>query len=184
MLTTPPQRPSQTASGHHARTAAVTGVLSTNSGHCSAISGAVAPLWEPATRCANVHGAAPSTVLPTPCTSSAAGPSNGMGTTLGHGPSLDQIKTPPAGPSERCRVKCRGRYPLQEPPCRPLELPGRRRNLREIRTLPRTTATPGAMLFSAPQCTFYSSHPLRTPDSGRRRRLDLPVHELCPSLCL
>ena len=36
------------------------------------------------------------------------------------------------------------------------------------RTTPRTTATPGAMLFSAPECTFYSSHPLRTPDSGRR----------------
>ena len=50
------------------RTVAVTGVLSTNSGHCSAIPGAVAPLWEPATHCANVRGAPPSTVLLTPRT--------------------------------------------------------------------------------------------------------------------
>jgi hypothetical protein len=33
--------------------------------------------------------------------------------------------------------------------------------------MPRTTATPGAMLFSAPQCTFYSSNPLRAPDSRK-----------------
>ena len=70
------------------------GVPSANSGHCSTIPGAVATLWEHATHCANVRGAAPSTVLPTLCTSSAAGPSNGMGTTLGRGSSLDQIKTP------------------------------------------------------------------------------------------
>ena len=50
-------------------TVAVTGVPSANSGHYSAIPGAVAPLWEPAAHCANVRGAAPSTVLPTPCTS-------------------------------------------------------------------------------------------------------------------
>ena len=92
---------------------------------------AVATLCEPATHCADVLGAAPSTVLPTPCTSSAAGPSNGMGTTLGRGPNLDSIKTPPAGPSERRHVKRRGWYPLQELPCRPLKLPGRRRNLRK-----------------------------------------------------
>ena len=84
---------------------------------------------------------------------------------------LTRSRPPPAGPSERRHVKCRGRYPLQEPPCRPLELPGRRRDLREIRTSPRTIITPSAMLFSAPQYTFYSSHPLRTPDSGRRRLL-------------
>ena len=76
------------------RTVAVTGALSTNSSHCTAIPGVVAPLWEPAMHCANMRGAAPSTVLPTPCTSSAASPSNGMGMNLGRGPSLDQIKTP------------------------------------------------------------------------------------------
>ena len=85
---------------------------------------------------------------------------------------LTRSRPPPAGPSERRHVKCRGRYPLQEPPCRPQELPRRRRDL--CKTTPKTTATPGAMLFSAPQCTFYSSHPLRTPDLGGRRRL-LPL---------
>ena len=80
------------------RTVAATRVLSANSGHCTAIPSAVAPLWEPAMHCANVRGAVPSTVLPTPCTSLVLSPpqepSNGMGTTLGRGPDLDQIKTP------------------------------------------------------------------------------------------
>jgi hypothetical protein len=51
------------------RTVAVTGVLSVNSCHCTAIPGAVAPQWEPAIHSANVRGAPPSTMLPTPCTS-------------------------------------------------------------------------------------------------------------------
>ena len=55
---------------------------------------AVATLCEPATHCADVLGAAPSNVLPTPCTFAAAGPPNGMGTTLGRGPNLDPIRTP------------------------------------------------------------------------------------------
>jgi len=80
------------------RTVAATRVLSANSGHCTAIPGAMAPLWEPATHCANVRGAPLSTVLPTPRTfhvlSPPQEPSNGMGTTLGCGPDLDQIKTP------------------------------------------------------------------------------------------
>jgi hypothetical protein len=79
------------------RTVAVTRVLFANSGHCTAIPGVVAPLWEPSTHCANVHGAPPSTVLLTPCTFPSTQPSNGMGTTLGHGPNLDSIKTPACG---------------------------------------------------------------------------------------
>ena len=47
------------------RTVVATRVLSANSGHCTAIPGAVAPLWELATHCANVRGAPPSAVLPT-----------------------------------------------------------------------------------------------------------------------
>ena len=35
------------------------------------------------------------------------------------------------------------------------------------RTTPRTTATPGASLSSAAQCTFYSSWPLHAPDLRR-----------------
>ena len=40
------------------RTAAVTGVPSASSGHCSAIPGTVATLWEPAVHCAGVPDAA------------------------------------------------------------------------------------------------------------------------------
>ena len=60
----------------------------------SLLPGAVATLWEPVTHCADVLGTALATVLHIPSTSSAAGPSNGMGTTLGRGPNLDPIKTP------------------------------------------------------------------------------------------
>ena len=79
------------------RTVAVTGVLSTNSGHCSAIPGAVAPRGNlrhgarHAQRCTS-HCAANSPSFPR--TFLSAEPSNGMATTLGRGPSLDQIKTP------------------------------------------------------------------------------------------
>jgi len=79
------------------RTVAVTGVLSTNSGHCSAI----LTLWRHcgnlrycarhARRCIS-HCAANSPSFPRIFLS--AEPSNGMATTLGRGPSLDQIKTP------------------------------------------------------------------------------------------
>jgi len=76
------------------RTAAVTGVQSTNSGHCSAIPSTAAALWEPATLCTDVPGTAPATVLPTPRTFSAAEPSDGMGATLERGLDLDRSKTP------------------------------------------------------------------------------------------
>ena len=145
----------------------MTGVLSTNSGHCTTIPGAVAPLWEPATHCANVRGAVPSTVLPTPRTYSAAGPSNGMGTTLGRGPSLDQIKTPTCRTLGTLPRHAWGTYPLQEPPCRLLEQPGRRHDLRRTKDDTQDDCTPGASLSSAAQCTSYSSRLLRTPDSGR-----------------
>ena len=79
---------------------------------------------------------------------------------------LTRARLAPAGPSRHRHIAHRGRYPLQETPRRPLEPQGCRRDLRKARTSPRTTATPGAMLFSAPQCTFYSSHPLRTPIRG------------------
>jgi len=76
------------------RTAAVAEVSSANSGHCSAIPGTVAILWEPAASCADVPGAAPATVLPTTHTFPATEPSIGMGVTLERGLGLDQSKTP------------------------------------------------------------------------------------------
>ena len=94
MPTAPPRSVESNDIRPPCRTEAVTGVPSANSGHCSTIPGAVATLWEPTTHCVDVLGAAPSTVLPTPCTFSAAEPSSGMDTTLGRGPNLDPIKTP------------------------------------------------------------------------------------------
>ena len=76
------------------RTEAVTGVPSANSGHYSIIPITVSTLWEPAAPCADVPGAAPATVLPTPRTSSATEPSIGMGATLECGPGFDRSKTP------------------------------------------------------------------------------------------
>jgi len=80
---------------------------------------------------------------------------------------LTRSRPPPAGPSERRHVKCRGRYPLQEPPFRLLELPGRRCDLREAKDDTHDDCTPDASLSSAAQCTFYSILPLHAPDSGK-----------------
>ena len=82
---------------------------------------------------------------------------------------LTRARPPPAEPSAHRQVKHRGRYLPQQPPQRPQESPGLRRDLRETKELPKTTATPGATLFSTPQCTSNSNRSLHTPDSGRRR---------------
>ena len=66
MPTTPPQSAESAGVRPPRRTAGVTGVPSTNSGHCAAIPGAVLTLWEPATRCADTPSTTPATVLPTP----------------------------------------------------------------------------------------------------------------------
>ena len=171
MPTTPPRSAESNDVRPPYRPAAVTGVPSANSGHCSAIPITVITLWEPAASCADVPGAAAATVLPTPRTSSATEPSIGMGATLECGPGLDQSKTPACRTLDALPHQRRGRYPQQGMPRRPQEPSGHRQDIRRIRTPPRTTATPGAMPSTAPQCTFYSRHPLHTPDSGRRRRL-------------
>ena len=94
MPTTPPWSAESNDVRPPYRTAAVTGVPSANSGHCSAIPITVITLWEPAASCADVPGIAPATVLPTPRTFSATEPSTGMGATLERGPGLDRSKTP------------------------------------------------------------------------------------------
>ena len=68
MPTTPPRSVGSDDVRPPCRTAAVTGVPSANSGHCSAIPGPVVTLWEPAAPCADVPGTALATVLPTPRT--------------------------------------------------------------------------------------------------------------------
>ena len=171
MPTTPPRSTESDGVRSPRRTAPVTGVPSANSGHCSAIPITVTTLWEPAASCADVPGAAPAIVLPTPRTSSATEPSIGMSATLECGPGLDQSKTPTCRTLDALPHQRGGRYPQQGMPRRPQEPQRHRRDLREIRTSLRMTATPGAMLSTAPQCTFYSRHPLHAPDLGRRRRL-------------
>ena len=104
MPTTPPRSAESNDVRPPCRTAAVTGAPSANSSHCSAIPNTVSTLWETAASCADVPGAAPATVLPTPRTSSATEPSIGMGATLECGPGFDRSKTP------ACRT-------LGTPPC-------------------------------------------------------------------
>ena len=175
MPTTPPQSAESDGVRPPYHIAAVTGVPSASSGHCSAIPDTVATLWEPAAHCAGVPDTAFATVLPTPRTLLVlsplqnprwawAQPSDGVRT-------LTKERSPPAGPSTRRHDKHGGRYPPQRPLRRPQEPPGRRHDPRKTKELPRTTATPDTTLSSTPQCTSNSDHPLLPPDSGRRRRL-------------
>ena len=142
MPITPPQSAESDGVRTLCRTAAVTGVPSANSGHCSAIPGTVATLWEPATPCADVPSTAPATVLPTPRTSSATEPSIGMGATLERGPDLEQSKTSAWRTLDALPRMPGGRYSPRQPPRRPQELSGCRRDLRKARTSPRTTTRP------------------------------------------
>ena len=102
-----------------------------------------------------------------PCTLPSVEPSNGMGTALGSGPDLDQdrihaCRTVGAPP----RHATPGRqYPLQQRPRRPLELPGRRRNLRKAKDDAQDDCHARR---HTPQYTFYSARPLHPRDSGRR----------------
>ena len=140
------------------RTVAVTGVLSTNSGHCSAIPGTVTPLWEPATHCANVRGAAPAAVLPTHHPSLVLSPPQNPRTAWARpseaAPTLTRAGPPPAEPSERRHVERGGRYSPQGPPRHPLELPGRLRDLRRAKDDAQDDCHARR---HTPQCTFHSA---------------------------
>jgi len=156
------------------RTAAVTGVPFANSGHCSAIPGPVATLWEPATPCADVPGTAPATVLPTPGTFLCCRTLN----RYGRNPRLqDPRDAYTSGMEDGTLYRRHHDAHWSHKDAGAISA--------RLRTTPRTTVTPGALLSSATQCIFYSTHPLHTPDLGRRRRLLTPsVHVLRPSLCL
>ena len=81
-----------------------------------------------------------------------------MGTTLGRGPDLDQIKTPRLqDPRSAITASAEdntlySNYHAAHRSCQDVGAISAR-----PRTTPRTTATPGASLSSAAQCTFYSS---------------------------
>ena len=95
---------------------------------------------------------------------------------------LTRTRPLPEEPSALRQLKHGGQYLPQKPPRRAQEPSGRRRDLRRARRLPRTTATPGAILFSTPQRTSNSSRPLHHHDSGKRRRLPRSLCTCTPPL--
>ena len=103
---------------------------------------------------------------------------------MGAARALTRSRPSPARPSKCCHVNRRGQYPLQEPPCCPLELPGRRRDLRKTKDAAQDSLTPGAMISSTPQCTSYSGHLLCAPDSGRDDDFFLPPYMYPAPLCV
>lgn len=150
--------------------------------HCAAIPDTVPTLWEPATPCADVPRTALATVLPTPRTSSSTQPSASMGATLERCTDLDRGETPSAEPSALRQLKHGGRYFLQQPPHRPQESSGRRRDPREATELLRATVPPDAIPHSVLSIVrIHCTPPIRGEDDDFR---DLPVHVLRPSLCL
>ena len=137
-------------------TVVVTGVPSANSGHYSPV------LWRHcgnlrrsarrARHCSSYYAANSPYLFRT---FPSAEPPNGMGTTLGSDSGLDQDKT----------LDCRT---LGTPPRRPLELPGRRRDLRKTKD---DAQDDSHARRHTPQCTSHSARPLHPHDSGKRRRL-------------
>ena len=90
------------------RPAAVIGVPSANSGHCSAIPGPVVTLWEPATPYADVPGTALAAVLPTPRTpfvlSLLQNPRSAWARPSDAARALTRARPPPGGPSTLCHA--------------------------------------------------------------------------------
>ena len=120
----------------------------------------------------DVLGTAPTTVLPTPRTSLVLflrrNPRTAWARPSGAVRTLTRSRPPPGGPSERRHVERGKRYSPQEPPRRPLELPGRRRDLRKAKD---DIQDDYHAKRHTPQCTFYSAQPLHPRDLGRIRRL-------------
>jgi len=134
----------------------------------------------------DVLGTAPATVLPTSHTSFKLSPPWSPRTAWARpseaAPALTSTRPWPAGPSERRHATPGGRYPLQQRPRRPLELQGRRRDLRKAKDDAQDDCHARR---HTPQYTFHSARPLRSRDLGRRRRLpQSPVHVHRLSLCL
>jgi len=118
----------------------------------------------------DVLGTAPATVLPTPHTSFILSPPRNPRTAWARpseaAPTLTRTRPWSAGSSERRHATPGGRYPLQQPPRRPLELQGHRRDLRKAKN---DTQDDCHARRHTPQYTFYSARPLHPRDSGKRR---------------
>ena len=106
----------------------------------------------------DVLGTAPATVLPTLRTSFVLSPLRNPRMAWARpseaAPTLTRTGPWPAGPSEHRHATPGGRYPLQQPPHRPLKLRGRRRDLRKTKDDARTTATPDSIPHSALSTVF------------------------------
>ena len=134
----------------------VTEVPSTNSDHCSPA------LWRHcgnlrcsarrARHCSSYYAANSPCLF---CTFPSADPPNSMSMTLGSDSGLNQEKT----------LAC---MTLRTPPCRLLEPPGRRRDLRKTKDDAQDDCHARR---HTPQCTSHSARPLHPRDSGKRRRL-------------
>ena len=142
------------------RTAAVTGVPSANSGHRSAIPGPVVTLWEPATPCADVPGTALATLLPTPRTPFVLplvqNPRSAWARPSDAARALTRARPPPGGPSTLCHACLEDGTLHSDRNDAHKSYQNAGVISARSRTSPRTTATPGASLSSATQCTFYS----------------------------
>ena len=108
MPTTPPRSGESCGVRPPRRTTAVTGVLSANSSHCSAIPGPVVTLWEPATPYADVPGTALAAMLPTPRTpfvlSLLQNPRSAWARPSDVARALTKARPPPGGPSMLCHA--------------------------------------------------------------------------------
>jgi len=135
MPTTPPRSGESGSIRPSRRTATVTGVTSP-----TPITAPPSPAMCGRVRHCSCHCAAYSPYSLR--TFSTAEPSIGMGATLGRGPGLDQSKTSTWRTLDALPRMPGGRYPPQQPPRRPQELSGCRRDLRKARMSPRTTARP------------------------------------------
>jgi len=137
MPTTPPQRPSQTASGRHSAQWLRPGSYP--------LTPVIAPpslaLWR---HCGNLRRTMRTcaALLPPLCCQLLVlsmyfplrrNPRTAWARPSGAVRTLTRSRPPSAGPSEHRHVERRGRYPLQRPPRRPLELPGCRCDLRKTK---------------------------------------------------
>ena len=120
----------------------------------------------------DVLGTTPATVLPTPHTSFRLSPlwspRTAWAQPSGAPPALTRTRPWPVRPSGRRHTTPGGRYPPQRRPRRPLEPPGRRRDLRKTKDDAQDNCHARC---HTPQCTSHSARPLHPRDSGRRRRL-------------
>ena len=98
---------------------------------------------------------------------------------------LTGTRPPPAGPSALCHATPGGRYPPQRPPRRPQEPSGRRRDLLKTKDVAQDNCHARRLTLQCTTVYFPQYKSIAHPQFGEKTTtLDLPVHVLCPFLCL